>query len=136
MRELTLSANRANATIYTVDPARPGRRRRRRARTSIRASGAPTSRRRRARCDTWRRRPAASPIVNTNDFVGELKRIDAETSDYYVLGFYSSNPDPTKRTRAISVTVDRPDVTVASRRAYSLKTEGKLPAPPPLKPKK
>ena len=41
-------------------------------------------------------------VVNTNDFVGELKRIDAETSDYYVLGFYSSNPDPTKRTRARS----------------------------------
>ena len=27
------------------------------------------------------------PVVNTNDFAGEFKRIDAETSDYYVLGF-------------------------------------------------
>ena len=41
-------------------------------------------------------------------FAGELKRVDAETSDYYVLGFYSSNPDPTKRTRALEVKVDRP----------------------------
>ena len=33
-------------------------------------------------------------VVNQNDFVKALKRIDAETSDYYVLGYYSSNPDP------------------------------------------
>ena len=32
-------------------------------------------------------------IVNQNDFDKALKRIDAETSDYYVLGYYSSNPD-------------------------------------------
>jgi len=31
-------------------------------------------------------------VVNQNDFDKALKRIDAETSDYYVLGFYSSNP--------------------------------------------
>ena len=49
-------------------------------------------------------------VVNTNDFAGEFKRIDAETSDYYVLGFYSSNPDPTKRTRTLEVKVDRPNV--------------------------
>ncbi len=66
----------------------------------------------------------------------EFKKIDAETSDYYVLGFYSSNPDPAKRTRLLEVTVDRPNVTVASRKEYSLKTPGKPPAPPPLKTKK
>ena len=38
-------------------------------------------------------------VVNQNDFNKALKRIDAETSDYYVLGYYSSNPDPLKRTR-------------------------------------
>ena len=42
-------------------------------------------------------------IVNQNDFDKALKRIDAETSDYYVLGYYSSNPDPLKRTRRIEV---------------------------------
>jgi hypothetical protein len=76
------------------------------------------------------------PVVNTNDFATEFKRIDAETSDYYVLGFYSSNPDPLKRTRTLEVSVTRPNIIVASRKAYSLKTEGKPPAPPPLKPKK
>ncbi len=76
------------------------------------------------------------PVVNTNDFASEFKSIDAETSDYYVLGFYSSNPDPAKRTRLLEVKVDRPNVTVASRKEYSLKTPGKPPAPPPLKTKK
>ena len=76
-------------------------------------------------------------VVNTNDFASEFKRIDAETSDYYVIGFYSTNPDPLKRTRALEVKVDRPNVNVASRHAYSLKTEGKLPVPPaPPKTKK
>ena len=35
-------------------------------------------------------------VVNQNDFDKALKRIDAETSDYYVLGYYSKNPDPTQ----------------------------------------
>jgi hypothetical protein len=72
-------------------------------------------------------------VVNTNDFASELKRIDAEISDYYVLGFYSTNPDPTKRIRLLDVKVDRPGVEVASRSAYSLRSDGKPPAPPPLK---
>jgi len=36
----------------------------------------------------------------------------------------------------IEVKVDRPDVTVSARRAYSLKSQGTPPAPPPLKPTK
>ena len=38
--------------------------------------------------------------VNQNDFDKALKRIDAETSDYYVIGYYSNNPDPRKKNRA------------------------------------
>jgi hypothetical protein len=75
-------------------------------------------------------------IVDTNDFAAGLKRVDAETSDYYVLGFYSANVDPARRSRTLEVKVDRPGVEVSSRRAYSLKQAGKPPAPPPLKPKK
>jgi hypothetical protein len=41
--------------------------------------------------------------INQNDFDKALKRIDAESSDYYVLGYYSSNPDVMKRTRQIVV---------------------------------
>ena len=135
MRELVLSANRANASIYTVDP---------RGLAGVVDVGSLADQ------DDWRtyiqkttsslrylaEETGGFPIVNTNDFVGEFKRIDAETSDYYVLGFYSSNPDPAKRTRRLEVKVDRPNINVLSRRAYSLKTAGKPPAPPPLKPRK
>ena len=59
-------------------------------------------------------------VVNRNNFADALKRIDAETSDYYVLGYYTNNPDPTIRTRIIDIEVDRDDVTVAHRGRYSL----------------
>ena len=135
LRELTLSANRANATIYTVDP---------RGLAGVVDAGQAVDQ---SEWRTYLQKTTSSlrylaeetggfPIVNTNDFTGEFKRIDAETSDYYVLGFYSSNPDPTKRTRQLVVNVNRPNINVAARREYSLKTEGKPPAPPPLKPLK
>ena len=58
-------------------------------------------------------------VVNRNDFVDAFKEIDAETSDYYVIGFYSSNPDPTFRTRRLRVEVDREDLDVQSRTHYT-----------------
>jgi len=136
MRELTLSANRANATLYTLDP---------RGLASVVDFGAVN-----VDQSEWRthlqkttsslrymaEETGGFAIVNTNDVVSELKRVDAETSDYYLIGFYSNNPDPKKRTRQLEVTVKRPHVTVASRRAYSLKPAGKAPPPPPLKPAK
>jgi VWFA-related protein len=131
MRELTLSANRANATLYTIDP---------RGLTGVVDLGSFADQ---SEWRTYIQKTTSSlrflaeatggfPIVNTNDFASELKRVDAETSDYYVLGFYSSNPDPTKRTRSLEVKVDRPNVTVAARPGYSLKTPGKVVPPPPL----
>jgi VWFA-related protein len=134
-RELTLSANRANASIYTIDP---------------RGLAGTTDAGQYVDQSEWRtyiqkttstlkylsEETGGFPIVDTNDFAGALKRVDAETSDYYVLGFYSTNPDPNKRTRMLEVKVDRPGVAVSARRAYSLKTDGKPPAPPPLKTKK
>ena len=48
-------------------------------------------------------------MVNTNDFDKALKRIDAETSDYYVLGYYSTNPDPTQRRRLVEIKIKKPD---------------------------
>ena len=133
-RELTLSANRANASIYTIDP---------RGLAGVTDVGQYVDQ------SSWRsyiqktvstlrylaEETGGFAIVNTNDFASELKRVDAETSDYYVVGFYSTNPDPGKRTRQLEVTIDRPGLNVHSRRAYSLKTEGTPPAPPPLKKK-
>jgi hypothetical protein len=65
-------------------------------------------------------------VVNTNDHTKALKRIDAETSDYYVLGYYSTNPDPTQRRRLIEIRLKKKDaegnnLEVLYRREYSLK---------------
>jgi VWFA-related protein len=135
MRELTLTANRANATVYTLDP------RGLQGIVDLQSVADQSEWRTYIQKTTSSLRYIAEatggfPIINTNDFVSELKKVDAETSDYYVLGFYSSNPDPMKRTRRLEVKVDRPNVKVTSRTGYSLKTPGKPPAPPPLKPKK
>ncbi len=58
-------------------------------------------------------------IVNRNDFDEAFQEIDAETSDYYVIGFYSSNPDPTFRTRRLRVEVNRDGIDVKHRTHYT-----------------
>jgi VWFA-related protein len=131
MRELTLSANRANASIFTIDP---------RGLAGIVDAGQYLDQ---SEWRTYLQKSQSSlrylaettggfAIVNENDFESAFKRIDAETSDYYVLGYYSSNPDPTKRVRQLDVKVDRPDTVVFARSEYSLKTPG-TPAAPPKK---
>src|SRR5439155_271058 len=60
-------------------------------------------------------------MVNQNDFGKALKRIDAETSDYYVLGYYSKNPDRMKRRRQVEVKVVRAGMSVWARKEYVLK---------------
>jgi VWFA-related protein len=128
MRELTLSANRANATIFTIDP---------RGLAGVTDAGQYLDQ---SEWRTFLQKTQSSlrylaeetggfAVVNENDFAAAFKRIDAETSDYYILGYYSSNPDPAKRVRHLEVKVDRPGVTVASRREYSLKTPGTPVAP-------
>jgi VWFA-related protein len=134
MRELALSANRANASLYTIDP-------RGLAGTTDAGQYVDQSEWRsylQKTTSTLRYLAEATngyAIVENNDFATELKRVDAETSDYYVLGFASTNVDPTKRNRMLEVKVNRDKVTVSSRRAYSLKPDSKPPAPPPLKKK-
>ena len=41
--------------------------------------------------------------VNTNDVDKWLRRIDDETSDYYVLGYYSNNQTTSRRTRRLKI---------------------------------
>ena len=120
LSELTKAANRANASFYTVDP-----------RGLV------------AGYDVGYDVPLAAwndyllqtqnslrvlaeltggmAVVNRNDFEGAFKEIDAETSDYYVLGFYSSNSDPTYRTRRLRVEVNREDTTVRARTHYTFR---------------
>ncbi|MCX6544357.1 MAG: VWA domain-containing protein [Acidobacteria bacterium] len=125
LSELTRSANRANATIYTFDPrglvGMP----------DIDEKVDPTEWANYIQKSIDSLRVLAEltggiAVVNQNDYEKALKRIDAETSDYYMLGYYSSNPDPLKRTRRVEVKVARKDLDVWSRQTYSLK---KLPAP-------
>jgi VWFA-related protein len=125
LAELTRAANRANASIYTIDPrglvGGPDLDEQvdpvewgnyiRKSQDSLRVMADLTG---------------GIAVVNQNDFDKALKRIDAETSDYYVLGYYSSNPDPTKRTRRLEVKVKREGVDVWSRTSYSFA----LPTPP------
>ena len=63
--------------------------------------------------------------VNQNDLRKTLRGIDEETSDYYLLGYSSTNPDPTKKKRSIEVKVKRPGVTVWHRPSYTLRTTPK-----------
>ena len=119
LAELTRAANRANATIYTIDPrgldAGPDidqqvnpiawQNHLTRSRNSLRVLADLTG---------------GFAAVDRNDFKSALARIHAETSDYYVLGYYSSNTDASARRRRIEVKVKRPGLTVHGRSEYVL----------------
>jgi VWFA-related protein len=123
LADLTRAANRANATIYSIDPrglvGGPDLDEEidpvewstyiRKSQDSLRVLAEETG---------------GTAIVNQNDFDKALKRIDAETSDYYVIGYYSKNPDPTKRNRQIQIKVKRDGVDAWWRKSYTL-------SPPP-----
>jgi VWFA-related protein len=121
LAELTRAANRANATIYTIDPrglvGMP----------DIDDNVDPVEFQEYISNSISSLRVLAEQtggiaVVNQNDFDKALKRIDAETSDYYMLGYYSTNPDPLKRTRQIDVKIKRNDVDVWSRKSYSIRS--------------
>ena len=120
MDELANAASRANTTFYTLDPRglvstpdidfdvplEAWREYQLAARSSLRSLAELTG---------------GISIVNTNNFEGLLRRIDAETSDYYVLGYYTTNPDPAHRRRALDVSVARDGVSVQSRTSYTFR---------------
>ena len=125
--DLTRSANRANATFYTIDP-----------RGLVAGSDLDEQldpvefgehvRKTQDSLRVLAEETGGIAIVNQNNFDKGLKRIDAETSDYYVVGYYSTNPDPLKRTRKIEVKVKRDGLNVWSRTSYTLRQP-----PPPTK---
>jgi VWFA-related protein len=47
-------------------------------------------------------------VCMTNNFDKYLKQIDNETSDYYMIGYVSNNPDPFKLNRKIEIKITRP----------------------------
>ena len=124
LAELTRAANRANATMYTIDP---------RGLVAGQAIDSPMTSSTeffdyiRKSQDTLRviaEETGGIAVVNQNNFDAALRRIDAETSDYYVLGYYSNNPDPSRRTRTIKIESTRDDVNVWSRTSYTMRSLG------------
>jgi len=125
LAELTRQANRANATFYTFDPR------------GLVAGGDIDEPVDPVEWETHLRKSQDSlrvlaeltggiAVVNTNDHTKALRRIDAETSDYYVLGYYSTNPDPTQRRRQIEIRLKKQDADGGNfelmyRREYTLK---------------
>jgi VWFA-related protein len=118
--EVTRAANRANTTIYTIDP---------RGLIGQPDIDQPVDPQQwndfvRTTQDSLRvlaEETGGIAIVNMNDFDKGLKQIDADSSDYYVLGYYSSNPDQLKRQRKIDVRVMRPGMSVFFRKDYVLR---------------
>ncbi len=118
--ELTRQANRSNVTMYTIDPRglvgmgdideqvdpQQWSEYVRKSQDSLRVIAEETG---------------GIAVVNQNDFSKALKRIDAETSDYYVLGYYSKNPDQTRRRRQVEVKIARKGAQPWFRKEYVLK---------------
>jgi len=129
LSEITRTANRANATVYTIDPRGLV------AGADLDETLDPVEYAEYVRKSQDSLRVIAEEtggiaVVNQNNFDKALKRIDAETSDYYVLGYSSSNPDPLKRTRKIEVKlVNKPGLSVWSRTSYSLRQTPKPSSP-------
>ena len=124
LSELTRTANRANVTFYAIDP---------RGLVGMldldqkvdETEWQDYVRKSQDSLQVLANETGGLAVINQNDFDKALKRIDAETSDYYVLGYYSSNPDPIHRNRRIEVKVTRKGVNVWARPGYSLKSKKK-----------
>ncbi|MGE3957693.1 MAG: VWA domain-containing protein [Vicinamibacterales bacterium] len=118
--EITRSANRANTTIYTIDPRGLV------AGSDIDEQVDPSEwgayvRKSQDSLRVLAEETGGLAVVNMNDFDKALKNIDAASSDYYVLGYYSNNPDPTRRRRKLEVKLTRKGLDVYSRKEYVLR---------------
>jgi VWFA-related protein len=126
MRDKLLpAANRANATFYAVDPRglpvfdsdigpeRP---------PDLVTDKAMLTR----RLDTLHMladNTDGIAVVNNNDLDKGFKRIAADLSSYYLLGYYSSNAKLDGKYHAIKVRVKRPGVDVRARKGYRSPSE-------------
>jgi VWFA-related protein len=110
--QLTRAAQRANVAFYTIDPR------------GLIATGTDASTRAQVSYGDFRdfittqistlqvlaEETGGFAGVNSNDFEGIIRRIDSETSDFYQIGYVSSNPDPTKIRRFIKIEITRPNL--------------------------
>lgn len=110
--QLVREAQRSNVTFYTVDPR------------GLIATGSDASVRTQISYGDWRdffqtqisslrvlaEQTGGIAGVESNDFERIIRRIDADTSDFYRVGYNSSNPDPTRIRRFIKIEVAKPEV--------------------------
>ncbi len=77
-------------------------------------------------------------VSESNDFNASMKRIADDLSDYYLIGYNSTNAKLDGKFRKITVRVKRPGVQVRARRGYLAATEAEVSAsaapPPPADP--
>ena len=122
-------ANRANVSFYTVDP-----------RGLVATDKTFAEMRTHQEADADRQRLATRQtslqtlaemtdgfaIINTNNLTPGLQRIVADTTSYYLLGYYSTNTRLDGKFRKISVKVKRPNADVRARPGYLAPTEAEL----------
>ena len=65
-------------------------------------------------------------LVNSNDLHKQVRRIAADLTSYYLIGYYSTNGKLDGRYRTIRVRSKRPGIEVRSRRGYRAATEDEV----------
>jgi len=120
LAELVRSARRANVTFYTVDP------RGLQAGPDISENLTSQDYWSNARISTDSLKVLAEEthgfcICETNSYKAGLMRIDNEMSDWYLLGYVSSNPDPMKVVRRIEIRAKKPGLTLDYNPTYRIK---------------
>lgn len=119
--ELCRAAKRANVAFYTIDP------RGLIAGTDISTNATLTETLDHVREQTsslivLAEQTGGRAMVNSNDFKGFLQKVDNETSDYYMIGWVSTNPDPLKRYRKVEIKIKgRPEYELVYNRDYTIK---------------
>jgi len=141
-RQLMDQANRTNTSFYPVDPRglavfdTPFAYTDLQGRSKLPANmRAPTSVTEdadnlRQRLESLRNLATATDgkMTETNDLKGGLEKIADDLSDYYLLGYYSTNAKADGTFRKITVRVKRPGVAVRARRGYLAPTEAEVAA--------
>jgi VWFA-related protein len=132
-RDITGEANRTNAAFYPLDAGG--------LRTGMDASSSlsPSTLRAlmRQRQDSLVSLATATDgvaVYNTNDLTTGMKKVVADLSHYYLLGYYSTNSKLDGKYRRIRVRVKRPGLDVRAREGYRAATREEITAADPTTP--
>jgi VWFA-related protein len=120
LAELTRTARRSNVVFYTIDP------RGLQAGADISTNLTNDEFWSNARITTDSLRVLGDEtggfcICEQNNYLKGLMRIDNEMSDYYLLGYVSSNPDPLKVVRKIEIRVKREGLKLEYNPTYTIR---------------